>query len=497
MNILIPIAGKSPFFPPEEFAYPRPLIEIGGRPMIAWVIDNLKTVAKSAQFFFITSTEDAVSYSYEKVFSLLTDGLSKTITLGRGTGGALCSCLDAIDNIPFDEPLIIANSDQLIDAQISNYIDKFQSLDADGGVITFDSIHPRWSYVQIKDDGRITYAAEKSVISKNAIAGFYYFKKAGDFFESAQSAILYNEDHNGQFYISSSLNELVLAGKKIYAFNLPNERYYSFYHPKQIESFERACTDILEKIDARRKIVQVLIPAAGNGSRFVDAGYKDPKPFIDVVGLPMIERVRKNLGVRNAKTTVILRQDHIVSRGGLVSQLRNDGVEIVAIDKLTEGTACTVLHARGSIDNDKPLLIANSDQLIDIDINDMIDDCFERDLDGSILVFKDPEKKTKWSFAKLGDGGMVVQVAEKAAISDLATVGIYFFRRGMDFVRSAIDMIAQNDRINNEFYTCPVYNYAIKNGLKIGVYEIEKASMHGIGTPDDLNLYMSNLKVGA
>jgi len=119
-------------------------------------------------------------------------------------------------------------------------------------------------------------------------------------------------------------------------------------------------------------------------------------------------------------------------------------------------------------------------------------DCFDRGLDGSILVFRDPEMNPKWSFARLNDDGTVAEVAEKQPISDLATVGIYFFRRGADFVRAAIDMIAHGDRVNNEFYTCPVYNYAIKNGLKIGVYEIPMAAMHGLGTPEDLQSYLAS-----
>lgn len=490
MNILVPIAGTSPFFPPEEFAYPRPLIQIGGQPMISWVVENLRTAAKAPKFFFVVPEEEARNYSYSKVFSLLTGGHSETVILKRQTSGALCSCLCAIDRIPLDEPLIIANSDQLIDVKLSRFIAHFESLDADGGVITFDSVHPRWSYVSVGPHGEVTYAAEKRVISNRAIAGFYYFRRAGDFFDAAQEAIVNNADRDGQFYISASLNEAILAGKKIYAADLPQEQYHSFYHPKEIESFERSNRPLLEKQEARRKPVHVVIPAAGSGSRFAKAGFAKPKPFIDVAGKPMIDRVVANLGVRNASFTLIFRKEHIEAESSLVSQLSRDGARILGIDKMTEGTACTVLQARENFDNDTPLLIANSDQLVDLDLTTMIDDCLERDLDGSILVFRDEEKNPKWSFARTGANGLVEQVAEKIAISDLATVGIYFFRRGSDFVRAAIDMIAQNDRVNNEFYTCPVYNYAIKNGLKIGVYEISREAMHGIGTPEDLARYL-------
>jgi UDP-N-acetylglucosamine diphosphorylase / glucose-1-phosphate thymidylyltransferase / UDP-N-acetylgalactosamine diphosphorylase / glucosamine-1-phosphate N-acetyltransferase / galactosamine-1-phosphate N-acetyltransferase len=173
----------------------------------------------------------------------------------------------------------------------------------------------------------------------------------------------------------------------------------------------------------------------------------------------------------------------------IIDRLKNDGCKIISIDGITEGTASSVLHSRKLIDNDQPLLVANSDQYVDFDCFDFVKDCIDRDLDGSILVFKDLEKNPKWSFARLEDE-LVAEVAEKKAISDLATVGIYLFRRGSDFVGGAIDMIVSNDRVNDEFYTCPVYNYLISEGLKIGVYEIPKSSMNGLGTPSDLEDFL-------
>ncbi len=142
-------------------------------------------------------------------------------------------------------------------------------------------------------------------------------------------------------------------------------------------------------------------------------------------------------------------------------------VKFISIDKLTEGTACTVLFAREYINNSSPLLIANSDQIIDSDINEFIFDSRARGLDGSILTFIDHELNPKWSFAEIDSNGFVLRVKEKEAISNIATVGIYLFSKGSDFVDGAVDMIINNDRINNEFYTCPVYNYSIQDAKKI------------------------------
>jgi dTDP-glucose pyrophosphorylase len=242
-------------------------------------------------------------------------------------------------------------------------------------------------------------------------------------------------------------------------------------------------------------MINIVIPMAGLGSRFSSVGYEKPKPFIDVDGKPMIVRVLDNLKYPNANYILIARKEHLERESDLVEQIEKEyNVTFIGIDKLTEGTVCTVLYARKYINNDLPLLIANSDQIVDVSIPDFINDCFKRSLDGSILTFKDIELNPKWSFAKLNDSDLVIEVKEKEAISEFATVGIYLFNNGSEFVNAAVDMIIENDRVNNEFYTCPVYNYLIKNEAKIGVYDIEFSGMHGIGTPEDLAVYLKHLQ---
>lgn len=239
--------------------------------------------------------------------------------------------------------------------------------------------------------------------------------------------------------------------------------------------------------------MNVVLPMAGMGSRFANVGYKKPKPFIDVLGLPMIERVLQNLSIPDARYILIARQEHLDQEKEIAADLqRRYKVEFVTVDKLTEGAAMTVLHAHRLINNETPLLIANSDQIVDMDINQFIQDMFTRNLDGSILTFIDNDPK--WSYAKLDSKNHVEYVREKEVISDKATVGIYLFKRGKDFVESAIDMIVRNDRSKNEFYVCPVYNYQINNGAKVGIYDIAMEAMHGTGTPEDLDAYLKILK---
>jgi NDP-sugar pyrophosphorylase family protein len=241
-------------------------------------------------------------------------------------------------------------------------------------------------------------------------------------------------------------------------------------------------------------MINIVIPMAGLGSRFAKAGYEKPKPFIDVAGKPMIVRVLENLAYPSARYILIARKEHIEKEQDLVKQIEKEFNAIfISIDKLTEGTACTVLYARKYINNNEPLLIANSDQIVDMNIGDFINDCKKRQLDGSILTFIDKYSDPKWSFAKLDPNNLVSEVKEKVVISEFATVGVYLYSKGQDFINSAIDMIIDNDRVNNEFYTCPTYNYSIKDGAKIGIYNIKFEEMHGIGTPEDLNSYLKKI----
>lgn len=239
-------------------------------------------------------------------------------------------------------------------------------------------------------------------------------------------------------------------------------------------------------------MINIVIPMAGLGSRFITAGYTKPKPFIDVAGKTMIERVLESLVYKDASYFLIAREEHLEEERALVQRIiESYHVTFVPISNLTEGTVCTVLFAREYINNDRPLMIANCDQIIELDIADFINDASKRSLDGSIMTFFDNKMDPKWSFARVNDSGNVLEVREKVAISNYATVGIYLFSTGSSFVNAAIDMIINNDRVNNEFYTCPTYNYLINENANIGHYLIDKDLMHGIGTPEDLNKYIN------
>ena len=211
--------------------------------------------------------------------------------------------------------------------------------------------------------------------------------------------------------------------------------------------------------------MKVLIPMAGAGSRFQAAGYTFPKPLIEVKGKPMIQLVIENLNIDAQHIFVVQKQHYEDYNLNYLLNLISPNCEIVQVDQMTQGAACTALLAKDLINDDEPLLFANSDQFLEWDSNEFMYSMMADGVDGGILTFT--ATHPKWSFAKLNTEGYVTEVAEKKPISDIATCGVYFWRRGADFVKYAEQMIDKDIRVNNEFYVCPVFNEAVGDQKKI------------------------------
>lgn len=238
--------------------------------------------------------------------------------------------------------------------------------------------------------------------------------------------------------------------------------------------------------------ITVVIPMAGNGSRFSTAGYTKPKPLINVIDRPMIAKVIHNIGI-DANYIFIVKKDHVITYN-VDSILRSivPHCRIIEISETTEGAACTVLLCKEFI-NDSPLLISNCDQYIEWE-NDAFTDLFStfliRDTHLDAVISSFTANHPKWSYAKVNDKNYVTEVAEKTVISNNATTGMYLWRHGTDFVKYAEQMISKNIRTNNEFYVCPVFNEAIIDNKLIGISPCKK--MHSLGVPEDLEIFIKN-----
>lgn len=235
-------------------------------------------------------------------------------------------------------------------------------------------------------------------------------------------------------------------------------------------------------------MLNIVIPMAGAGSRFAKAGFKDPKPLILVNGQPMFEVVINNLRPLEPHQFIFICQDSHIEKYDLEKKIKDidRGAIVVGVSKLTAGAAETVLLAKEIIDTSDPLMIANCDQFIKYDINQYLEDFYTSGVDGFLMTMR--ANDNRWSFVGVNSDGLVVEVREKEVISNEATVGIYNFRLGSDFVRSAMKMIDQNIRHKNEFYIAPVYNELIACRKRVRVHNIGALgeNMFGLGTPEDL-----------
>ena len=236
--------------------------------------------------------------------------------------------------------------------------------------------------------------------------------------------------------------------------------------------------------------MNVLIPMAGAGKRFFDAGYVFPKPLIEVDNKPMIQWVIESLNLQANYIFIIQKEHQEKYNIKSVLKILQPECKIIELDHLTEGAACTTLLAKKYINNSDPLIIANSDQYINWNSSKALYDFNSKNLDGAILTFE--AIHPKWSYAKCNEEGFVTEVAEKKVISKNATVGVYYWKHGSDYVKSAEEMIEKNIRVNNEFYVCPVYNEFLAKNKKVKIHNVDK--MWGLGTPEDLDNFIRSIK---
>ncbi|QWD87326.1 glycosyltransferase family 2 protein [Polynucleobacter paludilacus] len=241
MNLVIPIASNSKFFSIEEYGYPKPLIEIMGKPMIQHVVENLTHDTLFEKIIFIVRQDECDKYHLDNTLTLLSPIKPQLIKLRADTEGALCSVLLAVEHMNDAELLVIANADQIFDGGISEWLKKFTSSNLDAACLTFSSVHPRWSYVRVDHQSRVVETAEKRPISKHAVAGLYMYKKGSDFVRYGMDSIKHGSSVDGKYFISPVFNEFVLANKKVGHFEISNERYHTFYSPQKIEEFESQC----------------------------------------------------------------------------------------------------------------------------------------------------------------------------------------------------------------------------------------------------------------
>lgn len=233
---------------------------------------------------------------------------------------------------------------------------------------------------------------------------------------------------------------------------------------------------------------------SGLGTSFIQAGFTFPKPLIDINGKPMIQLVIENLTPKIKHNFIFIYKKEYdkYSLHQIFTNTAKGNFTSIPLTAPTQGALCSVLNAVDLINNEQDLIVANADQIIDVDINEFIKIARKSKSDGVIMTFS--SHHPRWSYTRADKRGNVLEVAEKNVISDQATVGVYYFKKGSDFIKASFSMIEKNVRFNNDFYVCPVYNEMILTGKKVINWEIKQSQMHGLGTPEDLNKYLSQVE---
>lgn len=234
INILIPASGKADFF--KDSAYPRLLFEINGKTMLQQIIEEYDEL-DDKRFIFTFLKDECKHFHLDRSAKLITDNSCAVVKINALTGGALCSCLMCIEYIQNDDELIISNFDQSIGTSYSKVLNYFRENNADAGVISFENFHPRWSFIRTEGSQVIESAAKKP-ISNQAIAGFYYFKHGSDYIRAAENVLLKGKNDTLPYYVSDSLNELILAGKRVLFFPVEKEKYYTFRSLEDVKKYE-------------------------------------------------------------------------------------------------------------------------------------------------------------------------------------------------------------------------------------------------------------------
>jgi HAD superfamily hydrolase (TIGR01509 family) len=351
---------------------------------------------------------------------------------------------------------------------------------------------------KLKHDGYKVYVASNAI--RETVKLFLYYTgliEYVDYYISNEDVI--NSKPNAEIYLKCMIHAgvnpeetLILEDSPIGIESAKNSKGQLLVveNPDSL-TYEKIINEIrYEKNMSKIKLsnFNILIPMAGEGSRFQQAGYTFIKPMIEINEKPMIQLVVENLGFE-ANYIYVVRKEHY-EKYNLKSFLNliTPNCKIVQVDKLTEGAACTTLLAKEYINNNNPLIIANSDQFIEWNPIDFYYKMIETKADGGIVTFS--ASHPKWSYAKLDENNNVIEVAEKNPISNLGTVGIYYYKKGSDYVKYAEQMITKNIRVKNEFYVCPVFNEFILDGKKIKTFDVEK--MWGLGDPESLQHFIKN-----
>ena len=263
-QVVIPISENTKYFPESEYFFPKPLLEVSGLPMIVQVIKQIHKNMHPSRLIFIVPKALENQYSISNILRLNSEAPVTIVERSGPTSGALCSVLLAIDEINLEEPLVILNSDEIINDDLYKVTNNFININTEGGIVTFNSSHPRWCFADLDENNNVTMCQEKKVLSNYALAGYYFFKTGSLFFQAAEKAMQNDDKVNNLFYLSAAINQIILSGGKVLSHKISKNNYFTLFSPETINEFEKSeFSSLIRKtnLDNENK-VNIVIPSA-------------------------------------------------------------------------------------------------------------------------------------------------------------------------------------------------------------------------------------------
>jgi len=235
-NIIILAAGKTPVSGSPNDDYPMCLTEINGLSLVERIVINASKI-NNPRFTFAVLDKEAKRFHLDNIFSVLVEN-SRTVRIPEGTKGSACTALLSAIQLEKEAPLLIISANELVDIDYSIPINHFETEKKDVGMIAFNSIHPRYSFVRLNDNKEVIQVAQKNPISKHATSGIFWFKRTEDFIEAAMSSIRKGADVDGQYYVAPTVNELILKQLHVGIYEIEGKMYKPLKTVKQLSNFE-------------------------------------------------------------------------------------------------------------------------------------------------------------------------------------------------------------------------------------------------------------------
>jgi NDP-sugar pyrophosphorylase family protein len=506
MLIFIPMSGFGRRYQRAGYTEPKPLVPVDGLPMIARVLDAFPADAK---LLFAINSQHARETDLPRVLRELRPAATIAEVVPH-SDGPVRTVLDLEAQIPDDEDVLLNYCDFGVDWDWDDFVRWLDRGKWDAAMTGYKGFHPHslgpTLYAYMRNEGeRVTEIREKHHFTPNkfeeyASSGLYYFRRGRDLKSACRSLVARGERVNGEFYASMAVQELVGAGARVGVYEL--RHFYQWGTPEDLRDYEgwartmRGLEGFLESTAAARSPAVQVIPMAGRGQRFVDQGYRDPKPLIDVAGKPMIARALEALPVPPRRVLVAQAEHTRLPTFRQAVDVAGVDTRVVELSYVTDGQATTASLGLDGLDVAQPVLFAPCDCGYVYDTNELT--ALERG-DCDVIVFSARDhlpalwRPQMYGWLDVDGQGRVVAaevkklVEGKAAATLQVMTGTFWFRSIAAFERARSEMVQAGDKVNGEYYIDTIVRRLVAEGKKVVALSVDRWIPWG--TPEELKTF--------